>query len=47
MDIFKELERDITAGTTEVTVTEIADNDAPERVKPKRVRPDLRFGLVD
>ena len=47
MDIFKELERDITAGTTEVTVTEIDDNDAPERVKPKRVRPDLGFGLVD
>ena len=31
----------------QVTVTEIDDNDAPERVKPKRVRPDLGFGLVD
>lgn len=47
MDIFKELERDIVTGTTEVTVTEIDDNDAPERVRPKRVRPDLGFGLVD
>ena len=47
MDIFKELERDIVAGTTEVTVTEIDNNDTPERIKPKRTRPDLGFGLVD
>lgn len=47
MDIFKELERDIVAGTTEVTVTEIDNNDTPERIKPKHTRPDLGFGLVD
>ena len=46
-DFIKQLERDITTGTIKVAVTEIDENDAPERVKPKRVRPDLGFGLVD